>query len=282
LRFYRAYNPNADFHFFTSRQAEFNFVVSLGNHDETTGKPGFALATAPTTGDRPVYRLYNLHEGRHYYTYNAAERDYLVSLSPPPGDPNYGKYGWRYERDEGFLFTFAYPGTEEVFRLYNNNSGTHLFTSDPHEKDAILATFPGIWVQHSSLGFAFPVSAAGTFVWAPTTSTSQAQQAVRSAELVPVSLPVAVSQMVAARNWTIADEETRCEQCSLASQVASRTLLIEVEPVTAAQPPNASTDPIHRPDLPDLPALDELWRAAGRVPLPIGFASWSASSSQGW
>jgi hypothetical protein len=60
-----------------------------------------------------------------------------------------------YEKDEGFMFGAEAPGTIEIFRLYNKNSGVHLYTGNPGEKDAILAMFPGIWFQHTSLGFAY-------------------------------------------------------------------------------------------------------------------------------
>jgi len=60
-----------------------------------------------------------------------------------------------YEKDEGFMFSSQASGTIEIFRLYNTNSGVHLYTGNAAEKDAILAQFPGIWFQHSSLGFAY-------------------------------------------------------------------------------------------------------------------------------
>jgi hypothetical protein len=88
--------------------------------------------------------MYNPNSGRHYYTASAGERDSLKGV------------GWVYEKDEGFIHTSLQTGTTEVFRLYNNNSGVHLYTASAGEKNAILAAFPGIWVQHTSFGFAVP------------------------------------------------------------------------------------------------------------------------------
>jgi hypothetical protein len=148
-RMLRAYNPNADYHFFTLSTLEFNSAVAHGYIDETTGRPGYAVATAQVNGTLPIHRLRNPYNGRHYYTANTFERNFLSSI------------GWIYEKDEGFIFTSQVTGSVEIFRLWNKNTGSHLYTQDPAQKDAILAMFPGIWFQHSSLGFAFPAAATG-------------------------------------------------------------------------------------------------------------------------
>jgi hypothetical protein len=95
-------------------------------------------------GAGALYRMYNPNNGRHYYTANGGERDSLKSV------------GWVYEKDEGFIFASPAAGRAELFRLYNNNSGVHLYTVNAGEKNAILAMFPGIWVQHTSVGYAVP------------------------------------------------------------------------------------------------------------------------------
>jgi hypothetical protein len=143
---YRAYNPNADYHFFTTSLGEFNNAVAAGYHDESNPpccKIPFHVPNTQVAGASAIFRMYNPNNGRHYYTANGGERDSLKGV------------GWVYEKDEGFVYAALEPGTTEVFRLYNNNSGVHLYTASAAEKDAILATFPGIWFQHTSLGFAF-------------------------------------------------------------------------------------------------------------------------------
>ena len=47
------------------------------------------------------------------------------------------------------------PGAIPVYRLYNRDSGAHLFTHDTFVRDSILAMFPGIWVEHDRLGYAY-------------------------------------------------------------------------------------------------------------------------------
>ncbi|MBI5760347.1 MAG: tandem-95 repeat protein [Planctomycetales bacterium] len=157
IRYLRSYNPRTDYHFFTMTVGEFNnAVTALGYRDENTGRPGFDVATGEIPVQVPsqrfmheIHRLYNPNNNRHYYTANTAERDFLVTL------------GYRYEKDEGYIFTQQVLGTVPIFRLYNTNSGTHLLTESATQRDTILAQFPGIWVRHSDFGFAFPVSASG-------------------------------------------------------------------------------------------------------------------------
>jgi hypothetical protein len=139
----RAYNFTADYHFFTTSLGEFNNAVASGYRNEAVPCP-FHIPNTQLAGTAPVFRMYNPNNGRHYYTVSAVERDSLRSG------------GWTYEKDEGFMWTAAASGTVEIFRLYNTNSGTHLYTTSAAEKDHLVATFPGIWVQHASLGFALP------------------------------------------------------------------------------------------------------------------------------
>jgi hypothetical protein len=140
---WRCYNLTADYHFFTTSEGEKDFAVAHGYRDENVPMPPFKVPNTGATGASAIFRMYNPNSGRHYYTIGAGERDFLKGV------------GWVYEKDEGFMFGSEAPGTIEIFRLYNKNSGVHLYTGNPGEKDAILAMFPGIWFQHSSLGFAY-------------------------------------------------------------------------------------------------------------------------------
>lgn len=149
-RMFRAYNPTADYHFFTTNIEEYKAAVAAGYRDETSGRTGFNVLVNADPGAAPLHRLYNAASGRHYYTTSDGEKNFLVSL------------GWTFEKEEGFIFPSAAAGTTELFHLYNNNSGTHLFTENGAARSAILAAFPGIWVQHASLGFALPAVAYST------------------------------------------------------------------------------------------------------------------------
>lgn len=161
-RFLRAYNVSADYHFFTISTLEFNFAVQKGYRDETAGNSGFDLSRVPDTNAVPLHRLYNIRNGRHYYTASDGERDILVTL------------GWRYEHDEGFIYTAQAPHTTTIFRLYNTGTGTHLYTESSATKDAILSRFPGLWVQHANLGFAFAVDVNGTLLDSTSSSATSA------------------------------------------------------------------------------------------------------------
>ena len=150
-RYLRNYNPRTDYHFFTMSQPEANnAVTALGYRDETTGRAGFAVATGPAPVTHAIHRMYNPNNNRHYYTANTFERDALIGL------------GYKYEKDEGSIFTQQVPGTVPIFRLYNTNTGTHLLVETVAQRDSILAQFAGIWVRHADFGFAFPVTASGS------------------------------------------------------------------------------------------------------------------------
>lgn len=149
VRMDRAYNPNIGYHFFTTSTVEFNNAVAHGYRDETTGQPGFAILNSPDAAAAALHRLYNPTTGCHYYTASDFERSSLVAS------------GWRYEKDEGYVFTSFQTGSTEIFRLYNRITGVHLYTENAGMKDAILAQFPGIWFQHASLGYGYAVTASG-------------------------------------------------------------------------------------------------------------------------
>lgn len=163
VRMFRAYNPNAAYHFFTTNSIEFQVAVQHGYQDETTGRAGFAVSGNPVANTTAIHRLRNPNTGKHYYTPNTGERDHLVSL------------GWKYEKDEGFIYTSQVPGSTEVYKLYNRISGTHLYTENAGTRDAILATFPGIWIINTSLGFGFPLPPSGTIT---TTNPPNTQRAI--------------------------------------------------------------------------------------------------------
>jgi hypothetical protein len=193
VRFLRAYNPSADYHFFTTNALEFNAALGGGYQNEAVNQTGFALGFNPLPGALPIFRLYNLETGRHYYTTNQAERDYLVGLVPVT-DPNYNRIGWRYELNEPFVYPVQVSGTIEIFRLYNKNSGVHLYVESPAIRDAVLATPGGIWEQHNSLGFAFFDPARSFVPQGPFFATAAASSA--SATPATASAVVATASVV--------------------------------------------------------------------------------------
>ena len=181
VRMFRTYAPSVDYHFFTTSTAEFNSVVAGGGYrDETTNQQGFAVPDTKVGGAVGIHRMYNPNSGRHYYTAADNERDFLETQ------------GWRYEKDEGNIFNTQVTDTVEVFRLYNNNSGVHLYTESASTKDAILAAYgptgnlaPGIWAQHTSLGFAYVSQAASSFPNVPAAETGASGSGRSAAAMAP-------------------------------------------------------------------------------------------------
>lgn len=162
VQVYRAFNPNANFHFFTTNKGQFDNAVAAGYRDEAGGRPAFSVQSEQTPTATPLFRLYNLERGFHYYTINKAEADMLAALVPAPtSGPDNRTTGWRFEGIEGYMYSGSTDQTTTLYRLYNNDSGTHLFTEDEAQKNAILTAFPGIWVEHSPVGFAFKLQADG-------------------------------------------------------------------------------------------------------------------------
>jgi hypothetical protein len=240
-RYLRAYNPRTDYHFFTMSQGEFdNAVRALGYRDETTGRPGFAVATGPAPLTHAIHRLYNPNNNRHYYTADSFERDVLVSI------------GYRYEKDEGFIFTTQVPGSSTIYRLYNNNSGTHLLTESAAQRDAILAQFPGIWVRHADFGFAFPVSASGI---PPVTAVARrAAEALVSAASPTVGSATGVRNSETSVSSLMATSLPRSASANSASPV--------FEHIGPTNPTPAVRTDVRSAD--DAEELDGFWQEVGR------------------
>lgn len=245
VRFMRAYNPTADYHFFTSSFAEFGNAITHGYRDETSHTTGFLIyATDPHKDTEPLYRLYNLQTGRHYYTRNVNERDALVAINPPPpSGPDNRTTGWRDEGISGYISAAPQVGMVEIFRLYNNSTGTHLFTEDPEEKAGIIAAYPGVWVEQSSLGFAFPDSAG-------------AKNTLPAVSAPPTAAP-AVMQMTAASSEDgpsdVADMNIAVAADSeLVSSSADETYALEAADFTTSAKDDTIIDAV-----PDVAALDD-------------------------
>lgn len=73
---------------------------------------------------RPLYRLYNPHNGEHFYTPELQEKNTLVS------------WGWK---DEGVDWSeMVNDHSLPVYRLYNPNAGDHHYTMDTKERAALI------------------------------------------------------------------------------------------------------------------------------------------------
>lgn len=151
----RAYQASIGDHLYTQDSAEFANVLANGYVDESSSTGSFKLPQAFADGTLEVFRLFNplSHDngGGHYYTFNGAEKNELQSA------------GWTLEAMGARIYTKSFPGTVEIFRMYNPNTGKHLFTAGNGERLSLISSG---WVQHSSLGFALLV----TGTTAPATS----------------------------------------------------------------------------------------------------------------
>jgi hypothetical protein len=88
------------------------------------------LSPAVTTTPRAaVYRFYNATTGAHFFTPNAAERDFVIASN-------------RLFAYEGVAFyAYAAPlssGTGPLYRFYGTKSGAHFYTIDEAEKASVL------------------------------------------------------------------------------------------------------------------------------------------------
>lgn len=239
LRMFRVYNPNADLHVYMTSEGEFNALVSIGYHDETSGKGGFNVVNAGTVGSTPLHRLYNPFGSQHYLTYDDAERDHLVSL------------GWKFEKEEGNIYVTQGPGTLEIFRLYNVNTGDHVYLVDNLAKNAILAQFPGIWEQHASLGYGFAAPSQGT----PQPATAAE---VRAAATAPIMVTAAAETTSQSTLEVAADEpeQRATSEASTSSEtdVTSNTTTNEGEETAPTVAVNAS----------ESSSLDLFWEDVGQ------------------
>jgi uncharacterized delta-60 repeat protein len=234
LRFFRAYNPQANFHFFTTSVSEFQGVQPNGYNDESSGRGGFSLVATAQPGFTPLFRLYNLQKGYHYYTASVAEKDFLLSLNPPSTDPNFGKVGWRFEGSPGFIADTQQAGTNQVFRLYNKTSGAHLFTENPAVRAAVLQSPE--WEEHAPLGFAFLVDDAE-----PAEATASP----------PPGLPAQTES-----TGTPASAETHSTNVASLMSVSRGTRSVAPPVAENSESESRSLDLLHFKDEPEAAALD--------------------------
>jgi predicted phosphodiesterase len=98
----------------------------------------------------PVYRFWSPVFGRHFYTFDEAEKAKLLS--------EYAAV-WTYE---GIAFraysSYADASLSPVYRFWSGSSGAHFYTLDEAEKDKLLRDYSGVWTYE---GVAFYAHAAG-------------------------------------------------------------------------------------------------------------------------
>ncbi len=268
---FRAYDPNTGYHFFTTSYYEFQNAVNAGWSDETTNTVGFFVAGTGGADKSVIYRLYSppfiisrqtqREERYHYYTANYAEMTFLVSN------------GWTLETTEGYIYQTQVPGTTEIYRLYNVRTGSHLYSDNPGVVNQVLASAPGIWQINTPLGYGFTASAfadptssdlptTATQVWdniLPGGSSSGASAGELSA--ATVSAPDLSSSPSGVGTTGVQTPAIAVAPTSISA--ASVTAQDNASPAPAANDDQAGGGTVENSAL-DQSALDQFWQATSR------------------
>ncbi|KAG5644320.1 hypothetical protein DXG03_008678 [Asterophora parasitica] len=123
---YRAYNPQAVDHFYTTDQAEFNNAVSnLGYNDE-----GIAalIFNQPQRGTVAFYRDFNSQRIDHFYTTDLQESNNAIQND---GYTSEGITGWIYPDS-------SCRGTVPLYRLFNPTGFDHFYTTNANERNSAV------------------------------------------------------------------------------------------------------------------------------------------------
>jgi hypothetical protein len=284
---YRAYNPNANFHFFTSSPVQLENAVAHGYSDESAGRGNFSVLATPSSEAVPLYRLYNLQRGFHYYTLNAQERNYLVSLAlPPASGPDTRTIGWRDEGIEGYMFAAppqtaqgtAASNTVQVHRLYNRDSGAHLFTTDTAYKNEVLRLFPASWREETPLGFGITLPESGN-------RTAAAHQAAATRAFVEVGSRsiglLATDGMPISRLSNSTDDHTALDVSALSGNPTAETRSRQecsatgIETALPGQHAQAGLRQIaESPVSETLESFDQFWQQVGSELVSGPLSSW--------
>ena len=125
---------NGKFYIYSSDFSEFVISYSTveGNAQNrsvidpnaSSGSSSASVATNTAPKATPVYRLFNLQKGYHFFTTNLAEKEALVAA------------GWT---DEGVAWYTPTNAGKPVYRLFDKTKGGHIFTTDAALKDACIA-----------------------------------------------------------------------------------------------------------------------------------------------
>ncbi|MEM0987150.1 MAG: hypothetical protein AAGJ32_12965 [Pseudomonadota bacterium] len=126
----RFLNAGNGAHVLTSNPAEVALIEESGLALESEGLGFRALSVADagsidSKGSTEVYRFYNDKLGSHFYTASATERDAILA--------NNSAYQLEGVAFAAYQNGAAVAGLEEVFRLYNLNTGRHHWTMSEEE-----------------------------------------------------------------------------------------------------------------------------------------------------
>jgi hypothetical protein len=128
---YRFFNTIAGGHFFTTSEAERDFVL---NNLSQYQFEGIGLRASTLGGDNllPIHRFFNTVAGGHFFTASVAERDAVLANLPQYVYEGVGFYTY------GGGTNFA----ADVYRFFNTVAGGHFFTTSAEERNAVIANLP--------------------------------------------------------------------------------------------------------------------------------------------
>ena len=138
-----------------------NNVVAAQNVvvDQDTGDTEDAYIPLPPEPDPspvpvPIYRFYSELFNAHHFC-DEVEKDYLIKTYP--------EEIWKLEETAFYVFRNAEKGAAPVYRLYNEDLKTHLFTIDENEKDTLTDPYsPGNWTYEGVAFYVDPDHTDGT------------------------------------------------------------------------------------------------------------------------
>ena len=119
---YRLYNSSSGKHLFSSNQTEIDQITGQGWVNE-----GMSYKT-PSNASASLHRFFVLGENRHFYTANDSEKDLILA------NPSMQNFSY-----EGIAFNVysaaeAPSGSLSVVRYFNNNTGSHLYSTNSTEQ----------------------------------------------------------------------------------------------------------------------------------------------------
>ena len=133
---HRFFDKTDGTHFFTASSTEASNLAATRTDlsYEGVGLHGYATADA-SPSSVAVFRFFDLNDGTHFYTASTAERDALVTNQSA---------AMKFEGIAFYENATPQAGDTAVYRFFDTNHGTHLFTQSASEKASILSTRPDL------------------------------------------------------------------------------------------------------------------------------------------
>ena len=124
---WRFYNTKNGSHFYTASTAEKDALLADVSSVYSLDGVAYHVSSAATT---PLYRFYNKQNDSHFYTASATEKSVVqTTLS----------HVYSYDGVAYNVFSTQVAGSTPVWRFYNKNNGSHLYTASVAEKNSVIS-----------------------------------------------------------------------------------------------------------------------------------------------